>query len=477
MKNVLQWIVAFLSLFFSLQLSAQQTTTNVQGVPLFSVQDCINYAFQNTGTIKNAVLEQGISQAKVGEIISMGLPQLDIEGQLVDNVKIQKAFLPVEIMGDNAPPGSQPGDFVGVQFSPQYTTNAQLKLNQLLFDGTFFIGVQAAKVYTELASKELIRSKIDVAESVTQAYYYVLVQREFLKLIIENREILEGLYNETKAMYEAGMVEETELNRIEVNYNSMVIQETQSKQMNVIAEKLLKFQMGMDINSPLALAEKLEDFRDFIVTPTDLAVAKNRIEYSILQTNIKLNEYDIKSIQAEYWPKLYAFAGYGFNAGGNGFVTQFDQAGDFGNVGVSLSISLFDGLGRQKRVEQRKLKGQQLFNTRIDLERQISIEQEQSRIVYETNMATLNLQEKNMGVAEKVYTNTQIKFKNGVGSSVEVTTSSQDYAAAANTFYNSLYEVLIAKLSYEKANGRLLEYVDSEDFEKDQKTLKLNNEK
>ncbi|NME66348.1 TolC family protein [Flammeovirga aprica] len=473
MKNVLQWIVASLSLFFSLQLSAQQTTTNENGVPLYSVQDCINYAFQNTGTIKNAVLEQGISQAKVGEIISIGLPQISFEGQLVDNVKIQKAFLP----GNAFDPAGDPNETVAVEFGTKYNSNLQLQASQLIFDGTFFIGVQAAKVYNELASKELIRSKIDVAEAVTQAYYYVLVQREFLKLIIENREILEGLYNETKAMYEAGMVEETELNRIEVSYNSMVISETQSKQMNVIAEKLLKFQMGMDINSSIELAEKLEDFRDFIVTPTDLAVAKNRIEYSILQTNIKLNDYDIRSTKAEYWPKLYAFGGYGFNTGGQELPGLYSNGGDFGNIGLTLSLNVFDGFARQKVIEQKKLKGQQLLNTRIDLERQISIEQEQSRIVYETNMATLNLQEKNMGVAEKVYTNTQVKFKNGVGSSVEVTTSSQDYATAANEFYNSLYEVLIAKLSFEKANGRLLEYVDSEDFEKDKEILKLNNER
>lgn len=473
MKNVLQWIVASLSLFFSLQLSAQQTTTNENGVPLYSVQDCINYAFQNTGTIKNAVLEQGISQAKVGEIISIGLPQINFEGQLIDNVKIQKAFLP----GNAFDPAGDPNEINAVEFGTKYNSNLQLQASQLIFDGTFFIGVQAAKVYNELASKELIRSKIDVAEAVTQAYYYVLVQREFLKLIIENRQILEGLYNETKAMYEAGMVEETELNRIEVSYNSMVIQETQSTQMNVIAEKLLKFQMGMDINSSIALAEELEDFRDFIVTPTDLAVAKNRIEYSILNTNIKLNDYDIRSTKAEYWPKLYAFGGYGFNTGGQQLSGLYGNGGDFGNIGLTLSLNVFDGFARQKIIEQKKLKGQQLLNTRIDLERQISIEQEQSRIVYETNMATLNLQEKNMGVAEKVYTNTQVKFRNGVGSSVEVTTSSQDFATAANEFYNSLYEVLIAKLSFEKANGRLLEYVDSEDFEKDKEILKLNNER
>lgn len=474
MKNVLQWVVALLSLFFSQTLSAQEApATTETGVPLFSVQDCINYAFKNTGTIKNAILEQGISQAKVGEIISIGLPQIDFEGNIIDNVKIQQAFLP----GNAFDPNGDPNETVAVEFGTKYNSNLQLKASQLLFDGTFFIGVQAAKVYNELASKELIRSKIDVAEAVTQAYYYVLVQREFLELIIENREILEGLYNETKAMYDAGMVEETELNRIEVNYNGIMIQETQSTQMNIIAEKLLKFQMGMDINEPLELAEQLESFRDFIVTPTDLAAAKNRVEYSILQTNIKLNDYDIRATRAEYWPKLYAFGAYGFNAGGQELPGLYANGGDFGNIGITLSVSLFDGLSRHKRIEQKKLKGQQLLNTRLDLERQISIEQEQSRIIYETNMATLNLQEKNMGVADKVYTNTQVKFKEGVGSSLEVTTASQDYATAANDFYSSLYEVLIAKLSYEKANGRLLEYVDDENHEQDKETLKLNNEK
>lgn len=474
MKNVLKWVVALLSLFFSQTLSAQESVvTTSTGVPLFSVQDCINYAFQNTGTIKNAVLEQGISQAKVGEIISIGLPQIDFEGNIIDNVKIQKAFLP----GNAFDPDGDPNKTVAVEFGTKYNSNLQLKASQLIFDGTFFIGVQAARVYNELASKELIRSKTDVVEAVTQAYYYVLVQREFLDLIIRNREILEDLYNETKAMYEAGMVEETELNRIEVNYNSMVIQETQSTQMNVIAEKLLKFQMGMDIHESIELAEKLDSFREFIVTPTDIESAKNRIEYSILQTNIKLNDYDIRSTKAEYWPKLYAFGAYGFNAGGQELPGLYGNGGDFANVGITLSVSLFDGLSRQKRIAQKKLKGQQLINTRIDLERQISIEQEQSRIVYETNMATLNLQEKNMGVADKVYGNTLVKFKEGVGSSLEVTTSSQDYATAANEFYSSLYEVLIAKLSYEKANGRLLDYVDDENHEKDKETLKLNNEK
>ncbi|AZQ63480.1 TolC family protein [Flammeovirga pectinis] len=466
MRINLRWITAMALLTIShLSAHAQEGA--------YSIQECINYAFQNTGTIKNAVLEQGISQAKVGEIISMGLPQIDLEGQLIDNLKIQKAYLP----GNAFDPNGDPDQTVGVEFGTQFNSNAQIKANQLLFDGTFFIGVKAAKVYNELASKELIRSKIDVAEGVTKAYYYVLVQREYLELVNRNKDILESLYNETNAMYEAGMVEEIELNRIEVNFNSITIQQTQMEQMNIIAEKLLKFQMGMDINIPITLSEKLEDFREFIVTPTDLEQAKNRIEYSILMTNIKLNDFDIRATKAEYWPKLYAFGAYGVNAGSTSFGTLYDNTGDFANIGVSLSVSLFDGLNRHKRIQQKKLKGQQLQNSRIDLERQISIEQEQSRIVYETNKATLNLQEKNMQVSDKVYTNSQIKFKEGVGSSIEVTTSSQDFATAANEYFSSLYEVLIAKLSYEKANGRLLDYVDAEDQAKDEEILKMNNEK
>ncbi|NLR93172.1 MULTISPECIES: TolC family protein [Flammeovirga] len=469
--TALKWVTVLSLLFSTTQLIAQ--TNPDQNGDLMDLQDCIDYAFANTGTIKNAVIEQGISQAKVGEIISMGLPQIDMEGQLINNAKIQKSYVP----GNTFDPDGDPNETIGLEFGTPFLSNVQLSANQLLFDGTFFIGVKAAKVYNELSAKELIRSKIDVVEAVTQAYYYVLVQQEYLELINRNKEILESLYNETKATYEAGMVEEIEFNRIEVTYNSILIQQTQLEQIQIIAKKLLKFQMGMDINEPLQLSQSLEDFRDFIVTPTDLAESSRRIEYSIMMTNIKLNNYDIKATKAEYWPKLYAFGNYGVNTASTQFSDLYGTAGDFLSVGVSLSWKLFDGFNRSKRIEQKKLKGQQLQNTKTDLERQISIEQEQSRITYETNLSTLNLQEKNMNVADKVYTNTQVKFKNGVGSSLEITTSSQDYQTAANSFYTSLYDVLVAKLAFEKANGRLLSYVDEEDHSKDEEVLKMNNEK
>ncbi|MBB3700350.1 TolC family protein [Flammeovirga yaeyamensis] len=466
--TALKWVTV-LTLFFSTSQLIAQTDSNQTG-DMMDLQDCIDYAFANTGTIKNAVIEQGISQAKVGEIISMGLPQIDIEGQFIDNLKIQQAYLP-NIFGDNP----NPNEVVPVAFGTQFNGNIQAAASQLIFDGTFFIGVKAAKVYNELSAKELIRSKIDVVEAVTQAYYYVLVQEEYLELINRNKEILEDLYNETKATYEAGMVEEIEFNRIEVTYNSILIQQTQLEQLQIIAKKLLKFQMGMDINAPLQLAQSLEDFRDFIVTPTDLAEASRRIEYSIMMTNIKLNNFDIRATKAEYWPKLYAFGAYGFNAGGNVISDFNSNYGDFANIGLNLTFKVFDGFNRSKRIEQKKLKGQQLQNTKTDLERQISIEQEQSRITYETNLSTLNLQEKNMNVADKVYTNTQVKFKNGVGSSLEITTSAQDYQTAANSFYTSLYDVLVAKLAFEKANGRLLNYIESEDKSKDEETLQKHN--
>ncbi len=418
-----------------------------------SLQECIDYALQNNQQIINAAYEKDIADTQVKETISRGLPQVNLNSALNYNYELQKSLLPASFFDQNAAEGEE----VQVAFGRAYDGNVVLSASQLVFDGSFFVGLQAAKTFKELSTKEHIKTQIDVAEAVSKAYYNALVNQERYKLLEVNLARIDSLLNDTKALYENGFAEKIEVSRIQVQYNNLKVQTSNTKQLLALSIDLLKFQMGANIADELILTDKLEEV-DFSIMEQDTFNYNERIEYSQLQTNLTLVNLDMKNYKVQYIPNLYANFNYGYN-------TQTDQSSqlfdgnrwlNFGAVGLSLSVPIFDGFLKSNRIQKTKIQAKQIEQSFDLLENSIELEIKQAKINLSNAVDNMVMQRENTELAKEIYEVSRIKYEEGVGSNLEVTNADADYKEAQTNYFDALYAALVAKIELEKAYGRLL---------------------
>ncbi len=426
-----------------------------------SLEKCLQYAYQNNQTLKNAALEQRIAKADVNVTKSDGLPQLNGSVNYDNNYAIQTVFLPAVFFAED--PNEVPADAppVPVRFGVQHTAFAGVTLSQMLFDGSYFVGLKAARTYSELMQKDFNQSKTDLTEQVTKAYYTVLVNQERQKLINSNFNRLDTLLTETKLMFENGFAEKIDVDRISVQFNNVQAEKNKADRMTEVSYLLLKFQMGMPIEQELALEGQISDIdMNLEMEEEQTFEYSDRIDYAKLQINTELTRLDLKNNRVQYLPSLTANASLGYNAGLDEFseITNFsDQWFQYGSFGATLNIPIFDGLRKANLIQKNKLQLQQLENQTRLLENSIDLEIVQSRVALQNNLETLESQEKNLALAQDVFNVAKIKYQEGVGSNLEVITAQDDLQAAETNYFSALYDAVIAKVDLDKALGNLLE--------------------
>jgi outer membrane protein len=421
----------------------------------FSLKASIDYAMQNRASLHAARNEEQIAKAKVGEIRAIGLPQINGTLDIGNNFVQQQSFIPAIIADKDADPNA----FIPVTFTPAYTGNAMLTANQLLFDGSYLIGLKAAKTFTELSRKSTTQSEIEVAEQVSKAYYGVLVNRERMELLDQNITRLNELLNQTKVMFDNGVAEKLDVDRLKVSSNNLKVEKQKAERLMDLSESLLKFQMGIDQKQPIILTDKLEQVE---VTTKVIDQAgfnySNRIEYSILETQRDLAELDIRNKQSGYLPKLLLNARYGYNAANNNFdpITRPKNWLEYGYVGGQLQIPIFDGLRKHYQIQQAKLT---LENTKYGFEtlrNSIDLQVDQASTELTNALDVLDSQKENLELAEEIARVAKIKFQEGVGTNLEVVTAETELRQAQTNYYAAIYDALIAKVNLEKATGTLL---------------------
>jgi outer membrane protein TolC len=444
-------------LFIQVTVFAGDYDEEIQDIKYFTLQQCLDYAIENNENVKIAELETGISKARVGEFLSQGLPQVDASVNFNKNFVIRRTFVPANIFDPTAPEG----ELLELAFGTPYDGLIGLNVSQMVFKGSFFVGLSATRTYVDLSRRQQRRTTIDVVEGVTKAYYTVLVNEIGINLLEANYKRLDSLLSDTKVMFENGFAEKIDVNRTQVEYNNVETQLVNARKMLEIGKQLLKFQMGMPVVDNLEIIQKLEDMDFQLDELFKLETSfKRRIEYSILETQLELAYVNMKNNRVQYIPNIDLVLGWGMNAG----VANFDDLWRFGEetiwpnyqvAGLSMYIPIFDGLYKNKVIQQNKLKIQQLGYQKTMLENTINLEVKEKRTNVQANLDQLENQQENMQLAEEVFNTTRIKYQEGVGSNLEVIEADNALVQAQTNYYNALYDALISKIDLEKALGVL----------------------
>ena len=420
-----------------------------------TLEESINLAIENNENLKNSYLEEKISKAITKEYLSIGLPQINFDGGVKYNHEVQKSLIDISRFMPGVPEGTEQE----VQFGQTYDGRMDLFLNQMIFNGSYFVGLSAAKELVNLSEKFTERDIIDINESVQKAYYTVLNTKKRIELVDINILRLSTLLNQTQKLFENGFVEKLDVDRIRVSYNNLKSEKIKADRLYQLSKEVFNFQIGVPIGSEIELVGELtEDLvNNFNYSLEDFDYSK-RIEYSILQTDKNLKFYDLKNNRSQYLPQVYANYNYGYNTSSSDYNLFFDSNRwkSFGTLGFKIIVPIFDGFLKRSKINQSKYKIEQVENQMLFLERSINLQVNQSILSYENTKETILVSKQNLDLAEDVYIATEIKFKEGVGSNLELIDSNNSLKIAQNQYYNSLYESIIASIEIKKTLGTLL---------------------
>lgn len=472
MKKV--FIIVF-SLFVSLPGVGQAPTTGS-----FTLEQAIEYALQNAIRSKNAILDQRIARAKVNETIGIGLPQISGNASLVNNPQLPRFFTtysgPSGFLGDlSTVPGIQVGDVVAAQnfFQLKNSGTASLTVNQLIFNGSYLVGLKAASTYKDLAVKTTEQTQEDIIQQVTKAYYAVLINRERTRLFDSNIGRVDSLLRNTRELNKNGFAESIDVDRVRVTLNNLRTERDKFLNLNELALQILKFQINYPMDQPI---DVVGDIQDIQIDTTMAQYSRtgwsynSRPDYKVLEVNRRLQELNVKNQYAEAAPVISAFGNLGMSSQSSDFSGLFstnsaiaddsrlgpDKWYGFSQIGVSLSVPIFTGLSRSARIQQEKLKLLQIDNGFVNLKNAIDLEISQASLSFENALRTLISQRENQELAGNVARVTKIKYEQGVGSSLEVTDAENSLRQAQTNYYTALFDAMVAKVDLDKAFGRLL---------------------
>lgn len=430
-------------------------TVGLKAQSSFSMEQAIQYALLNNENLKNAKVNINDAEAQVYQTRADGLPQIDAGFGYTNNLEIPTNILPANIFDPTAPEGA----ITAVRFGVQHQSQLNVTASQMIWDGAFFVGLKAARTLREKVVVDQAKAIEDVKEQVMKAYYLVLVNQVRTELVDSNIATLDSTLNDTKALYENGFAESIDVSRLQVQMNNLVAEESAVRQSITQAKNILKLTMGYDVNVPIELTDGLEAF-DFEYDQEEIETfsVSERAEYQQVDYLKKLAELDIKNIKSQYIPTVRFNAGLGRNTGNDAFNNLWnDQRQWFTNsfIGVNVNIPIFDGLRKKYSVQRKNYQLETIQNQSSLLKNDLQQRLINAKVALDVSLERLEVQETSVQLAQEVLNTTTEKYREGIGSNLELVVADQDFKQAEVNYLIALYDAIVAKIDLDKALGKL----------------------
>ncbi|MDZ4668181.1 MAG: TolC family protein [bacterium] len=416
----------------------------------FSLKEAVDFAKKSNYTLQNNKLDVLSSQKKVNEIMAMGLPQVNATGNLINNIKIPVQVVPNFLQSVMGGP-----DNLELAFSRPFTSGFTLSANQLLFDGTFFLGLKASKEFVNLSQLNFSRTKIETEVNVSKAYYLCLLLDANEEMMGKNIESLNKTKSDLEQFYKNGFSEKVDVDRLTLQLSNLSLQKDKIHDQRRIAAMVLKLQMGMPVSDSIMLTDGLEDLYQTSKTMAieEKANYSTRIEYKMLKQQLSLSELDKRRYAVGYLPSLFLFGNIQRNAFGDNLGSLYDKFYPGTSVGLSMSLPIFDGLKKHAQTQQARIGITKTENDIKNFENVIDQQVFQSKSSYLRSSQQIEIQRGNLKLAQEIYERMDLKYKNGVGSSLELTTAQTDLENARTNFLTTVYEYFVAEMELRKSLG------------------------
>jgi len=457
------YILSFLA--FAITTNAQEKTMQL------SLDEAIAFALENSYNAKAAKNDIKSANEKVWETTAIGLPQINASLDYQNFLKQPVSLLPAAAFDNTSSTVSTvedffdlqanreptaPGGFIPVVFGTPQNMNASVTLTQLLFDGSYLVGLQASKTFLKITTQAEEKTELLTREAVINAYGNVLITQSSISILESNIKILQKNYNDAKKIFENGLNEEEDVEQLEITLGNVKNQLRSVQRMEEIAYQMLNLALGSSIKTTLILTDNLESLAteniqlSLISEPFNV---NNHIDFRIAENNRQGNLLNLKLEKSKYLPTLSAFVNYGTQAFSDSF-TFFDgnqRWFESSLLGVSLNVPIFSSFSRKSKVSQAKI---DLENADIRLEetkQRLSLQAEKAQNDYQFSIENYQTAKKNVGLAERIEKKQRIKFFEGISSSFELLQAQNQLYTQQQNYIQSMLDVISNKAALENA--------------------------
>ncbi len=443
------WIVMLILL--PAMVWAQQPPATPPQVYSFSAQQAVEFGLKNNVQVKNALLQVQIQEQTNREVTGSAYPQISADGSLTYNAKLPVSLVPAEFFG------GQPGEFAKVAFGLKWNSTGGISLNQILFDGQVFTGLQARKTLIDFNVKNVEVTEELIKANIYKIYYQLVVGKKQLELLDSNIVVLQKLVHDNQIMYDNGFIEKLDVNRAEVQIANVQTARLNVDNMLANGYLALKVLMGMPIRDSLVLTDDVNDeqLKEGVLEASAFDYSQRK-EFQYADLGIRLQEYNVQRYKLSKIPTLSLNGYYNKNAQRDKF--DFFKGGDWFDISaftLNLRIPIFSGFSTNARIAREKLILRQNQNQREALKLDIDNQIGSATNNFKYAIANLNNQKKNMELAQTVYDQTKKKYEVGTGSQTDINIAQNDLRTAQSNYIDAMYAAITARIDFLKATGKL----------------------
>lgn len=433
-------VLLALSLLFFSTIKAQEKSMEL------SLEEAIIFALEHSYNTQIARNDIDSANEKVWETTTIGLPQID--GQIDYQNFLKQPISVADINGDGIDE-----EFV---FGTKQNVNAAVTLRQLLFDGSYLVGLQASKTFLKISKQAEEKTEMLTREAVINAYGNVLVTGKSISILKNNIKILEKNYNDAKKIYENGFNEEEDVEQLEITLGNLKNQLNSVIRMQDIAYQMLNLALGNPINTKLILKDSLDSLAETNIKLELIAQDfnfTNHVDFKIAENDLETKRLMVKLEQSKALPSLYAFINYGTQAFSNSFTFFNNEQRWFQSslVGVSLNIPIFSSFGRKSRTAQAKIA---LENSDLRLEetkQRLNLQAKKAKSDYQLSIENYQTNKKNVALAERIEKKQRVKFFEGISTSFDLLQAQNQLYTQQQTYIQSMLDVIAKKATLENA--------------------------
>lgn len=436
-------IIICIGILLGLQINAQESIS-------LSLKQAVDYALINSYSAINASRDIDAAKLKKWETTTIGLPEISAKIDYQQWIKEQLILIPAEFIGGN------PGEFTEVSFVTKHNMNATATLNQLIFDGSYLVGLQSAKTYLKISENAKEKTELSIREAVINAYGNVLLSEEGISIVEKNKETLEKNLKETIEIYLSGFTEEESVEQLKITLASVKSQLSKAKKLNRIAYKMLNIILGIDIDTPVLLTESLnrlaEENINIALLSSDLNI-ENHVDFKIAKNTEKVNELFVKLEQSRALPSLSSFVNFGYTGFGENFnfLKKEQKWFDSSLLGVSLEIPIFSSLARSSRTQQAKIELDKARTNLTETTQKLLLQLEAAKTEYNFSIEEFETSKQNLALAERIENKQQIKFFEGISTSFELTVAQRQLYSMQQNYLQAMLNVIASKAALDSA--------------------------
>jgi outer membrane protein len=420
-----------------------------QGPLSLSLQQALDLAAQQSYTVRSSALEAQKSDARSKEITAIGFPQINGKVELQNFIDV-----PTQLIPNFFTPGQGP-EYIAAQFGVPWSMNAGLTLSQLIFDGSYIVGLRAARELKVQSQEDLQKAQADARNQAAKAYFGVLAAEEGARLTDEGVPLLEKSLHDVTAMRDAGFMEQTDIDRISIQLEQVNTAKRNFKQQADVARMLLALTLGTPQGTAITLTDKLEtilaDAGETSLTEQALD-ANSHVEQSYANTLVRLQDLNLKNDKAKALPSLGGFVSH--TQAWNG--PTFNPGGDYPFFpttlwGLQLNVPIISSGMRYQKVKQSKFALEQVKINQVATEQRLITMAEKSRTETRAAYDNFKTEERTLALAKNIFERTTIKFTTGSAASFELTQEQGNYLLAQQNYVQKLVQLLMARADLRKA--------------------------